>query len=229
MLVFKVIFGGSLKIFLQIKLGEDAPRLNSRWQICFLAVKNVVTFSVKICMPIFPGQDWQNICHQKSTTFFTPKIAKLHHLEFLGPLSCKKKAFKVKITLKRFSGYTSWCRFSVQKLPGSHSRRIGPSGPNPLRSPSFGPDFDLISVRSWYAHGWELRNIYHHHPESKIRKSSGANSGSIHPYGRYGNAVKTVYHSDSLACQGHPREEGHYGGGRYFHVPYLEMSILCLF
>ena len=38
---------------------------------------------------------------------------------------------------------------------------------------------------------WELRNIYHHRPESKKRKSSEANSGSIHPYGRYGNAVKT--------------------------------------
>ena len=31
--------------------------------------------------------------------------------------------------------------------------------------------------------GW--RNIYHHHhPESKKIKSSEANSGSIHPYGR---------------------------------------------
>ena len=38
---------------------------------------------------------------------------------------------------------------------------------------------------------WELSNIYHHHPESKKRKSSEANSGSIHPYGRYENAVKT--------------------------------------
>ena len=38
---------------------------------------------------------------------------------------------------------------------------------------------------------WELRNIYHYHPESKKRKSSEANSGSIHPYGRYGNAGKT--------------------------------------
>ena len=38
---------------------------------------------------------------------------------------------------------------------------------------------------------WELRNIYHHHPESKKRKSSEENSGFIHPYGRYGNAVKT--------------------------------------
>ena len=38
---------------------------------------------------------------------------------------------------------------------------------------------------------WELRNIYHHHPERKKRKSSEANSGSIHPYGRYENAVKT--------------------------------------
>ena len=38
---------------------------------------------------------------------------------------------------------------------------------------------------------WELRNFYHHHPERKKRKSSEANSGSIHPYGRYENAVKT--------------------------------------
>ena len=37
----------------------------------------------------------------------------------------------------------------------------------------------------------ELRNVYHHHPESKKRKSSEGNSGSIHPYGRYGNAGKT--------------------------------------
>ena len=38
----------------------------------------------------------------------------------------------------------------------------------------------------------ELRNIYHHHhPESKKRKSSEGSSGSIHPYGRYGNAGKT--------------------------------------
>ena len=37
---------------------------------------------------------------------------------------------------------------------------------------------------------WEVRNIYHHHPESKNQKSSEANSGSLHPYGRYGNAVK---------------------------------------
>ena len=38
---------------------------------------------------------------------------------------------------------------------------------------------------------WEVRNIYHHHhPESKKRKSSEANSGSLHPYSRYGNAVK---------------------------------------
>ena len=35
-------------------------------------------------------------------------------------------------------------------------------------------------------------NIYHHHPESKTRKSSEGNTGSIHPYGRYGNAGKTV-------------------------------------
>ena len=40
---------------------------------------------------------------------------------------------------------------------------------------------------------WELRNIYHHHhPESKKRKNlQRKNSGFIHPYGRYENAVKT--------------------------------------
>ena len=36
----------------------------------------------------------------------------------------------------------------------------------------------------------ELRNIYHHHPESKKRISSEEKSGFIQPYGRYGNAVK---------------------------------------
>ena len=38
---------------------------------------------------------------------------------------------------------------------------------------------------------WELRNIYHHHPESKNKISSEEKSGFIHPYGRYGNTVKT--------------------------------------
>ena len=38
---------------------------------------------------------------------------------------------------------------------------------------------------------WELRKIYHHHPESKKIISSEEKSGFIHPYGRYGNAVKT--------------------------------------
>ena len=47
-----------------------------------------------------------------------------------------------------------------------------------------------VLVSSSHQH-WEMRNIYHHHPESKKRKSSEANSGSIHPYGRYENAVKT--------------------------------------
>ena len=47
----------------------------------------------------------------------------------------------------------------------------------------------------------------------------------IHPYGRYGNAVKTRKTISTiailcLACQGHFREEGHYGGGRYFHFPW---------
>ena len=37
----------------------------------------------------------------------------------------------------------------------------------------------------------ERRNIYHHSPESKKRKSSEGNSGSIHPCGRYRNAGKT--------------------------------------
>ena len=39
--------------------------------------------------------------------------------------------------------------------------------------------------------GREQKNTYHHHPESKKRKASEGNSGSIQPYGRYGNAAKT--------------------------------------
>ena len=49
-----------------------------------------------------------------------------------------------------------------------------------------------ILLRSCGSPDWELRNIYHYHPESKKRKSSEENSGFIHPYGRYGNAVKTI-------------------------------------
>ena len=70
---------------------------------------------------------------------------------------------------------------------------------------------------------WELRNIYHHHPESKKRKSSEANSGSNHPDGRDENAVKTRKALCTIvilwACEGHFREEGRYGGGRYFDFP----------
>ena len=36
-----------------------------------------------------------------------------------------------------------------------------------------------------------MSTIIYHRPESKKRESSEANSGSMHPYGRYGNAVKT--------------------------------------
>ena len=44
--------------------------------------------------------------------------------------------------------------------------------------------------------------------EQDEKKSSEGNSGSMRPYCRYGNAVKklakpALYHSDSLACQGH--------------------------
>ena len=70
----------------------------------------------------------------------------------------------------------------------------------------------------------ELQNFYHHHPKSKKRKSSeGKNSGSIQPYGRYGNAGKTSKTISAIAIlwpvRGHFREEGCYGGGRCFHFP----------
>ena len=76
------------------------------------------------------------------------------------------------------------------------------------KSPFFKPDFSvgfsqilcefyrqnsLFLDTPEFCHGkfcWKSGN-YHHHPESKKRKSSEASSGSIHPYGRYGNAVKT--------------------------------------
>ena len=66
------------------------------------------------------------------------------------------------------------------------------------------------------------KNIYHHRPESKKRNSSEGHSCSIQAYGKYELLKKQqnhIYHSsDSLACKGHFREEGRYGGGRYFHV-----------
>ena len=39
---------------------------------------------------------------------------------------------------------------------------------------------------------------------------------------KLGTRQKHIYHSDSLACQGHFREEGRYGGGRYFDFPCWE-------
>ena len=45
----------------------------------------------------------------------------------------------------------------------------------------------------------ELKNIDHHHPGSKKRKSSEGNSGSIQPYGRYGNAGKTSDSTSTIA------------------------------
>ena len=57
-------------------------------------------------------------------------------------------------------------------------------------------NFDLCWVRAASRPFilWELKNInhHHHHPESKKRKSSEGNSGSIQPYGRYGNAGKKL-------------------------------------
>ena len=54
-------------------LGEDAPRVSSRWQISFLTVKNVVKFSVTDLKLFLLGENSQKICHQKPTTFFTPQ------------------------------------------------------------------------------------------------------------------------------------------------------------
>ena len=65
-----------------------------------------------------------------------------------------------------------------------------------------------------------LRHIYHHHPESKRRKSSDLNPGSIHPYSRYGNAGKTSKTISTIAIlwpvKAIFREEGRYGGCGYF-------------
>ena len=60
-----------------------------------------------------------------------------------------------------------------------------------LNGPFSDLDGAFLRFRPKGAFYWELKNIYHHHPESNKGKSSQANSGSIHPYGRYGNAVKT--------------------------------------
>ena len=49
-------------------------------------------FGFRLFKPICPGENRQKNCHQKSTTSFSHKIAKFHHLELLGPLSCKSRA-----------------------------------------------------------------------------------------------------------------------------------------
>ena len=53
------------------------------------------------------------------------------------------------------------------------------------------PNILETQLRPDRPHSRELRDIYHHHPESKKRKSSERISGAIDPYGRYGNAWKT--------------------------------------
>ena len=45
----------------------------------------------------------------------------------------------------------------------------------------------------------ELKDIYHHHPERKKRKSSEGNSDSIHPGGRDGNDGKTSKTMSTIA------------------------------
>ena len=66
-------------------------------KITFVAVKNVVKFSVTNFKPIFPAESWQNICHQKSTTVSTPKFSKFHHLALLRPLSCEESGHVLEI------------------------------------------------------------------------------------------------------------------------------------
>ena len=81
--------------------------------------------------------------------------------------------------VRQFERVTSRLSEELQGPPNL-TYPLGPAPPpNPPPPRWFWPDF------------WELRNIYHHHPESKKRKSSEANSGSMHPYGRHENAVKT--------------------------------------
>ena len=46
-------------------------------------------------------------------------------------------------------------------------------------------------VRDFHDRSRELRNIDHHHPESKKRKSSEGKPCSVQPYGRYADACKT--------------------------------------
>ena len=54
----------------EIETGEDAPRVSSRWQVSFLAVKNVVKFSVTKFKPIFPGEIVRKVAPPK----------KVHHV-----------------------------------------------------------------------------------------------------------------------------------------------------
>ena len=80
-------------------------------------------------------------------------------------------------------------------------------------------------------------DFQNHQPESKKRKSSEWNSGSVPTptvdMEKLEKLANHIYHSDSLACQGHFREEGCCGGGRYFDFPWrgrggLEKKIVSL-
>ena len=55
--------------------------------------------------------------------------------------------------------------------------------------------------------------------DSMVQSQSLAPSTPAVDMEKMGKLANHIYRSDYLACQGHFREEGSYGGGRYSHFP----------
>ena len=82
----------------QSELKVTSVSFSSQWRRC-------VQFSVTKFKPMFLGENWQKICHQKPTTFFTPSIQQFITLNFWHRSRVKIGGSK----LQRVFFHIRWC------------------------------------------------------------------------------------------------------------------------
>ena len=130
--------------------------------------------------------------HKIGAAISGPRIADKNYmdarifLKFRLQWHCDLKSLRL-----RFCSLGIW---AVTLAPNPSPNLTGNPNPNFLFRQSQATSEPIVgngpAIRCCWAASNELGNIYHHHPESKKKKSSEGKSSFIHPYGRYGNAVK---------------------------------------
>ena len=142
---------------------------------CFLAPATTQNLVVE-----FDGEICGGVLVKMLLTIFPSKEARKSPSNFAGsspPISPKSPPTSLWKSLVLI--------FSAMRTPNSHD--VASQGYIPIAN-SRNIHYSHSSVHSeWFSNRCDLRNIYHHHPESKKRKSSDRKPGSIHPYGRFGN------------------------------------------